>query len=552
MRAHRGPVLALLLVVASLPASAQAWVESTAQSWVESASGRRALSARQLVPVGARIRTGDGGYARLILPDGSRVTVETATTIQVTRSRAAATAVSVRTGRVRVATGSWRWPGEAFEVTSPIVTTGVRGTRFTVNVSPEGEATIVCDRGVVAVGGETVVAGQHALAGFAAPVRVDAAPILSSFAALPVGERRRIAVAALGGLMEEAVERRKAQARHFVSTLRELHAELRRQEDDDEDRLPGIAKLARLVTVFRRSLNEARDILGRDREAGLREETLRSLLETEGVPPLVAWGARAALARADRDRAQRDRDLAQVEAAIDRTGEGLVKLATAAAADPRGAATTGRILRDGLGIDLDAELLPDDSVRLMSPADLGWTRGSFWMQRTLRGRTEARTTVMVTPVADATGWTVARAPLAFDTSLAVHAFLTETAAWLDDFPGVPQVTRRRPALYYKFPLAVGDRWTAWQAPGLPALALRLERTVTAAERVATPAGTWDCVRVETRLRFGRASRAPLVHVEWLAPGVGPVREFSFRREYQSVAWDERIPAVEPSLEETAP
>lgn len=491
-----------------------------------------------MVVPGESVRTGTGGHARLLLADGSRATVESGTWVVITRSRAASTALLVRAGVVRLATGAWRAPGEALQVIAPVITSGVRGTEFTVEVGEEGEAHVSCRSGMVYVGEDTVAAGWAALAGFGSAVTVSDAPIPSRFASLSRPERRRIAVAALGELLDEARARRIERARFLASTLHDLHSALRAQED--EEALPGIAALARLGLVMRRSGEEARVILTRDREAGLREETLRGLLDSDGVPALVAFAGRAALARARRDRTQRERDLARVEEALDRAGDGLFKLAVAAAADPRGAATAGRILREGLGVPLASLVLDSGSVKLASPADLGWDRGDYRVVRTLRGREEWRTEVLASPVRDATGWAIAREPRGFDSPILLHAFQTETAVWIDRFPGVSDVSRSRPALYYQFPVRVGDRWTSWQAQGIRALAPRIERAATAAERVTTPAGTWDCVRIETRFRFGNAARAPLIHVEWVAPGIGPVREVSFRRELGSVAWDERI------------
>jgi len=122
----------------------------------------------------------------------------------------------------------------------------------------------------------------------------------------------------------------------------------------------------------------------------------------------------------------------------------------------------------------------------------------------------------------------------------VHLIYTDTAIYIDNFENVAGIDRSNMALFYRFPLAVGDSWIAWKPKGFAGAIAQIVRSVTAAERIITPQGEFDCLRIETRMKILRNPKMPLIYVEWIAKGIGQVKEMAFRQELKSIAIDERI------------
>jgi hypothetical protein len=537
--------LCIALASAS-PAHSQAVIRSfSGEAWIESGPVRRSPRVGMLVQPGQRIATGSDGRVEVLLADASRITVGAASAMKIERSRASTTAVSLSRGAARVATSPYRWKSEGFHVTTPVVTTGVRGTVFEVNVAPSGEAFVSVETGVVVArdlaieaGGSAEVAVDGSARRVEEPDRRGAlARWLAARRELADRDRKRVAEA-IGGLLKQALERRGRAARTVLEGVKEAFDELRDRGEEMARTAPE--RIARALGAMQRGLERTREILESDREAVLREEILRRVVSEGRLPPWTALAANGALNAAERDRRKREEDLRKIDDAIEKVGGGITLLTQIAASDPTAGRSAARIITQGLGMPIEAEPLPAGAV-VIGRGELGWENGARWtMIRTMRGREDFRVEVEASVEADSVGLRFRRAPLAFDTPVALHGYLTETAVYLDAFENVKQVNAERPALYYRLPIAEGDTWIAWQPPGLWALFGRIERHVTATERVRTPAGEFDCLRIETRVRKPRDPRMPLIHVEWIAKGVGPVRELSFRNELMSIMWDERI------------
>lgn len=540
--------LALLAALAlATAADARALLRAVeGEAWVEGRGGRRAARAGAEVADGEILSTGERGRVDLVLSDASRLSVGPSTMLRVERSRAATTAVSLRRGGVRLASHPARWRSEALQVSTPIATVGVRGTALELRVAPTGEARLFVETGAALLPAVEVAAGEAADLLLDAPPRpaAEAAPEASfarfhaeRLAALD-RDRRRVAEA-MGGFLREAVGRRLGAAAAVWAGLADVGRALRAAGEEDESRF---AKQLRVLEAVRSGLESVRTVLAADREAWLREGVLEDLVG-RGLPPIAALGARATLAWSARDRAARARDLERLDARLGDVGAAIVSLAGRAAADPTAGRDLARIVEEGLGAPIRGEPIEGPGPRI-ERADLGLVPGASWRAlRTLRGAEDLRVEVATTVEADSTGLWVRRAPEAFDSTVALHVVESGPALLLDGFEGRLFGPGRGadllPLVLYRFPIALGDTWLALRRPGLGG-GIRIERRVAAAERIRTPMGALDCLRIETRLLIGRLRREPLIHVEWVAPGVGQVREMSFRGELRSMSWEERL------------
>lgn len=540
-----------LLAACGAPASAQAWIRAAGgAAWIDGAAGRRDARAGLVAQSGEKLVTGADGRLELILADASAVKLGPSSTLKIERSRVSTTAVSLRAGTLSAATTPYKWRNEAFQISTPVVTTGVRGTEFSVEVAATGEARIHVETGVVTAGSAAIGAGEGAAASYdgalaAAPEpepAFAAARWRENRAALLRANRKRV-VEGITALLRDSLDRRRGAVENLGRTIREVIEALKDNHDDLQD--AGVAKIARAVTAIRNGVDRAREWLANDREGELREDALRGILKEGGLPPLAALGAQLVLNRAEKERFERERGLRQLDDAVEKLGGGLVLLASIAAAEPGRERVAGKIIADGLGIPIAADPIPDARITL-SRADILWSPGvTRKMLRTVRGREDFRAPLEVTVAAEGRGVRVTRAPLAFDSTASFTSVATETCQYLHSFPGTDFVTPARPAMMYRFPMRVGDTWVAWTVPGIFNAGRRIERAVTAAERIRTAAGEFDCLRVETRFRQQNARNAPLIHVEWLASGIGQVREISFRHEIGSIQWDELLEIPNP-------
>ncbi|PIU48477.1 MAG: hypothetical protein COS94_01930 [Candidatus Hydrogenedentes bacterium CG07_land_8_20_14_0_80_42_17] len=304
--------------------------------------------------------------------------------------------------------------------------------------------------------------------------------------------------------------------------------------------LSGAAKLGMAVSIFREGLLKARNVLSSDREALLREDWLRDYIARYQVTPKINNLVQLILKDADKDRAKRQSDVANMERGIDQLGALLSMLISNAAADPSRQREAAQLVADGLGMPINSVSLPYSSIKLVRE-DLGWRDGTnYTMMRTVRGREDFRVPVEVKVKREGNGYTMTKEPIAFDSALSVHLIYTDTAIYIDNFENVAGIDRSNMALFYRFPLAVGDSWIAWKPKGFAGAIAQIVRSVTAAERIITPQGEFDCLRIETRMKILRNPKMPLIYVEWIAKGIGQVKEMAFRQELKSIAIDERI------------
>ena len=110
---------------------AQAVLRSVSgEVWIEKNTVRFSAHTGARVDVGASVVTGATGRAELLLSDASHLSAEHFTRVNIGRSRASTTGISIQRGSARITTSPYRWKTEAFELTSPVTTTGVRGLYF--------------------------------------------------------------------------------------------------------------------------------------------------------------------------------------------------------------------------------------------------------------------------------------------------------------------------------------------------------------------------------------------------------------------------------------
>ena len=117
---------------------------------------------------------------------------------------------------------------------------------------------------------------------------------------------------------------------------------------------------------------------------------------------------------ADKDRAKRQSDVANMERGIDQLGALLSMLISNAAADPSRQREAAQLVADGLGMPINSVSLPYSSIKLVRE-DLGWRDGTnYTMMRTVRGREDFRVPVEVKVKREGNGYTMTKEPIAFD------------------------------------------------------------------------------------------------------------------------------------------
>lgn len=130
-------------------------------SYLDPAATPRSIRVGDLLPAGARVRTGPGALLDLELGDGRslRVTGRTVLTLAPGEGRAVDSPnLFLFLGRIWVNLRRELAPGERFTVETPAAVVGVRGTMFTVAVGPDGETIAAVHRGKVEIsGGEVAV-----------------------------------------------------------------------------------------------------------------------------------------------------------------------------------------------------------------------------------------------------------------------------------------------------------------------------------------------------------------------------------------------------------
>jgi hypothetical protein len=126
--------------------------------WVQPPEGGeyRARAGERL-PAGARIRTGADGQAEIEMADGSTLVVRDRSAIKLSglqRKREKKTSLLIFFGRVWNRISRAVGKQARYELHTPVLVAGVRGTRFEAGVGDDGSVRIVVQEGVVAVSGE--------------------------------------------------------------------------------------------------------------------------------------------------------------------------------------------------------------------------------------------------------------------------------------------------------------------------------------------------------------------------------------------------------------
>ncbi|KPJ77006.1 MAG: hypothetical protein AMJ54_09570 [Deltaproteobacteria bacterium SG8_13] len=126
--------------------------------WVQppGAEEYRARAGEQLA-AGTRIRTGADGQAEIELEDGSTLVVRDRSSIQLSgirRQKERKTSLLIFFGRVWNKISRAVGKQARYEIHTPVLVAGVRGTRFEAGVGDDGSVRIVVQEGVVAVTGD--------------------------------------------------------------------------------------------------------------------------------------------------------------------------------------------------------------------------------------------------------------------------------------------------------------------------------------------------------------------------------------------------------------
>jgi len=113
----------------------------------------RALAGAMLLP-GTRIRTGASSKAEILLEDGSTIVVQSNTTLQLSgikRQKRKKTSILIFFGRVWNKVSRAIGDRASYEVNTPVVVAGVRGTEFEAAVGDDGSVRIRVQQGTVNV-----------------------------------------------------------------------------------------------------------------------------------------------------------------------------------------------------------------------------------------------------------------------------------------------------------------------------------------------------------------------------------------------------------------
>lgn len=127
----------------------------------------RARAGVSLLP-GTRIRTGDDGKAEVVFEDGSSVVIQNNTSMVLSgikRHKKKKTSILIFFGRIWNRVSKVIGKQSHYEVNTPVVVCGVRGTEFETAVGEDGTSWVLVTEGEVNVAGdardESVVAGQE-------------------------------------------------------------------------------------------------------------------------------------------------------------------------------------------------------------------------------------------------------------------------------------------------------------------------------------------------------------------------------------------------------
>ena len=166
-----------MLLLVLLLFSATAWANGTGgqlvatsgQVWTQApgATEIRAQVGARLFP-GTRIRTGSQGQAEVLLDDGSTLIVQNDTAMVlsgVKRQKRKKTSILVFFGRIWNKVSKAIGPQTRYEVSTPVVVAGVRGTAFEAAVGDDGSVRIRVASGEVVISeneyNDTVASGQE-------------------------------------------------------------------------------------------------------------------------------------------------------------------------------------------------------------------------------------------------------------------------------------------------------------------------------------------------------------------------------------------------------
>lgn len=120
-------------------------------------SGGAPVQAGQQLEEGSRLQSGPDGFVSVRLADGSVVRVQAQSDVQLRQMRRRGRAGSLQSvlemhsGSLETSVPSQQESLRRFEIRTPTTSTSVRGTRFDVNVTPDGRTTTAVVEGSVAV-----------------------------------------------------------------------------------------------------------------------------------------------------------------------------------------------------------------------------------------------------------------------------------------------------------------------------------------------------------------------------------------------------------------
>jgi len=106
----------------------------------------RALGLDAKVPVGAFLRTGEGAFVTLLLPDESRLTVQPKSAARIDKLHGVhgfggqSAEVFLERGRVETRVEAQRGPAARYQIRTPTSSVAVRGTEFRVGANPDDQA----------------------------------------------------------------------------------------------------------------------------------------------------------------------------------------------------------------------------------------------------------------------------------------------------------------------------------------------------------------------------------------------------------------------------
>ncbi len=130
--------------------SGKVWTQAPGDVEMRARAGRTLLS-------GTRIRTGDNGKAEVVFEDGSSIIVRNNTTMVISgikRHKEKKTSILIFFGRVWNKVSKTIGNQTSYEVNTPVVVCGVRGTEFETAVGEDGTVRVRVDQGEVGVIGD--------------------------------------------------------------------------------------------------------------------------------------------------------------------------------------------------------------------------------------------------------------------------------------------------------------------------------------------------------------------------------------------------------------